>query len=151
MELSLHATAIAYHGAGLLLIGPSGSGKSQLAAQMLLHGAHLVADDRVNLTVESGLLIAHPVPGYETLLELRHLGLIRAPECAAFHPLHLVAELTTDETPRLPEPQTRAFLGVALPCVQLPETVPCASLLLYLEALRDHRLLPTDWRPEKTG
>ncbi|MFM9889872.1 MAG: HPr kinase/phosphorylase [Rickettsiales bacterium] len=150
MTLSLHATAIAYRGAGLLMLGPSGSGKSQLAAHMLLHGAHLVADDRVNLTVESGLLIAHPVPGYETLLELRHLGIIRAPECAAFHPLHLVAELVAAAPERLPEPQTRDFMGIALPLVRLHPTVPCASLLLYLEALRDHRLLPTDWQPVKT-
>lgn len=151
MPLSLHATAVAHRGAGLLFVGPSGSGKSRLAAEMLLHDAQLVADDRVNLTVESGMLVARPAVGYETLLELRHLGIIRASQCAPFHPLHLVAELSVDETPRLPEPQTRAFLGVDLPCLTLGRSVPAASLLLYLGALREGRLLPTDWRPEKSG
>lgn len=148
MSLRLHATVIAYRGAGLMLLGPSGVGKSQLAAEALVHGAHLVADDQVDLAVESGLLVAHAVAELATVLELRHLGIIRAPECAPFHPLHWVVELTDDSPTRLPEPQTAEYLGIALPLMRIAAgSVPCASLLLYLEALRDGRVLPTDWRP----
>ena len=39
----VHATAVAWHGRGVLLRGPSGSGKSALALRLLHAGAVLVA------------------------------------------------------------------------------------------------------------
>ena len=43
----LHATAIAINGAGVLLLGPSGSGKSDLALRLIDRGAVLISDDGV--------------------------------------------------------------------------------------------------------
>src|SRR6185369_8888787 len=55
-SLAIHGTAIAIGNAALLLTGPSGSGKSDLALRMIDGGARLVADDRVELVVEGDRL-----------------------------------------------------------------------------------------------
>ncbi|MEC9182929.1 MAG: aldolase, partial [Pseudomonadota bacterium] len=44
MEI-VHATAIAIDGKGVLLRGPSGSGKSDLALRLLEAGGVLIGDD----------------------------------------------------------------------------------------------------------
>ena len=50
----VHATCIEVDGMGVLLRGPSGSGKSDLALRLIDGGARLVADDRTDLAVEDG-------------------------------------------------------------------------------------------------
>ena len=56
--LTLHATCVAVEGRGVLITGPSGSGKSSLALALMAHGARLVADDRVTLSLREGTLWA---------------------------------------------------------------------------------------------
>ena len=60
-------------GAGVLLLGPPGSGKSDLVLRLLERGFMLVADDRVE--IEGG--IARPPPPLAGLLEVRGLGIVR--------------------------------------------------------------------------
>ena len=43
----LHASCVELSGTGVVLVGPSGSGKSDLALRLIDGGAQLVADDRV--------------------------------------------------------------------------------------------------------
>jgi HPr kinase/phosphorylase len=50
MTLVLHATTVAIGGRGVLILGPSGSGKSGLALELMAMGAGLVADDRTEVT-----------------------------------------------------------------------------------------------------
>ena len=57
-SLSLHATCIRAFNKGLLLVGPSGSGKSETALQMMAYGAELVADDQTILAAQNDQLIA---------------------------------------------------------------------------------------------
>ena len=54
----LHATAISINGQAVLLIGPPGSGKSDLALRLIDRGALLIADDQVALTEVDGVLHA---------------------------------------------------------------------------------------------
>jgi len=44
-----HATTVAVAGRGLMIEGPSGSGKSALALELMAFGAELVADDRTRV------------------------------------------------------------------------------------------------------
>ncbi len=150
--LHLHASAFAYAGAGCLLLGESGSGKSSALAHALLHGAMLIADDQVVLQDISSQLIAQAPPEIAGVLELRGLGLIRVPFVDA-HPIHLAVELTHDPIDRLPTPHTREFLGVQLPLLHLPAALhtPVASLLLYLQAMQERRMVPEDWRPSRAA
>lgn len=46
----VHGSCVAFGGAGVLILGPSGSGKSALALALIGLGAALVADDRVSLS-----------------------------------------------------------------------------------------------------
>ena len=57
-SLTLHATCVAMEGRGVLIIGPSGSGKSELALALMAHGARLVADYRVTLNLREEALRA---------------------------------------------------------------------------------------------
>ena len=62
MSEQIHGACVDLSGAGVLLRGPSGSGKSDLALRLIDGGASLVADDRVDLEVRDGNLAAH-APG----------------------------------------------------------------------------------------
>ena len=145
----LHASAFAHNGAGLLLLGPSGSGKSRITAEALVLGAKLVADDRVTLIPMQGLIAAAPAPEIASIIELRGLGLVRMNDALSRHVLHLVVELDPAQDARLPVIEKRDFLGVTLPYMRVapaPQTTG-GSLLLFLKAMQENRVLAADWRP----
>lgn len=144
----VHASAFVYSGIGCLLTGEPGIGKSRVLAEALLHGAQMIADDRVLLQAKQGVLIAHAPPQLSGVLELRGMGLISHPVCP-IHPIHLWVTLDAAATERLPEPETRAHDGVSVPLLRLPAppVLSVPSLLLYLRAMHENRTLPTDWHP----
>lgn len=149
----IHASAFAYEGMGCMLIGDSGTGKSRLVAEAILQGAHLIADDQVRLCNLNNHLVASPVPELCGVLELRGLGLVKGlvkmRDAVHSYPIHLVAELDVAADTRLPDPQSRDYLGIKVPFLRLlpaPST-SVASLLLYLKAMQEGRILPPDWRP----
>lgn len=148
---TIHASAFAYHGVGCVLMGESGAGKSVLLAQAVMYGAQLIADDQVQIQKLDNALIAHAVPELMGVFELRGLGLVRCPNVLPSHPIHLVVYLdAAAEIARLPERKTHEFCGIALPYVVLsPEHLSTvAPLLIYMEALQNGRVLPTDWHPK---
>ncbi len=104
----VHGSCVSRDGDGVLLIGPSGSGKSDLALRLLGRGFSLVADDRVDIA--DG--IAAPPPALAGLLEVRGLGIVRLPYAATAR-LALVAELGA-AAERLPAPGRHAGLGLPL-------------------------------------
>lgn len=147
MGAPIHASAFAYQGAGCLLLGPSGSGKSRLLAEALLYGALLVADDQVLLEERSGTLWASAPPRLQGVMELRGFGLIRREDALAGHAIHCVVMLGEKAPERLPEQHYAAFHGINLPALRLAPPVSVSGLLLYLRALQEGHALPTDWRP----
>ncbi|MGA3401716.1 MAG: HPr kinase/phosphatase C-terminal domain-containing protein [Acetobacteraceae bacterium] len=104
----VHGSCVSRDGDGVLLIGPSGSGKSDLALRLLGRGFSLVADDRVD--IEDG--VAAPPPALAGLLEVRGLGIVRLPYAASAR-LALVAELGV-AAERLPAPGRHTGLGLPL-------------------------------------
>jgi HPr kinase/phosphorylase len=104
----VHGSCVSRDGDGILLLGPSGSGKSDLALRLLGRGFDLVADDRVD--IDDG--IAAPPDALAGLLEVRGLGIVRLPYAPTAR-LALVAELgaTAD---RLPAPARHTGLGLPL-------------------------------------
>ncbi|HET8727232.1 MAG TPA: HPr kinase/phosphatase C-terminal domain-containing protein [Alphaproteobacteria bacterium] len=112
---TIHATCVALQGAGVLLRGPSGSGKSDLALRLIDGGALLVADDRVALTLEDGRVMARPPAALAGFLEVRGIGPVPMPATAPA-PVALVVDLVPGgPIERLPEPRNCAYLGVLLP------------------------------------
>lgn len=122
--MQLYASCAARDGAGVLLVGASGAGKSDLLLRLLDHGFVLVADDRVD--VDDG--VARPPPALAGLLEVRGLGIVRMPHLASVR-LALVAALERGE--RLPEPQRR----FGLPLIHLDPAAASAPARLAM-ALR---------------
>ncbi|MFZ3585333.1 HPr kinase/phosphorylase [Loktanella sp. DJP18] len=75
---TVHATAVAIAGRGVLIRGRSGAGKSALALDLMAFGAVLIADDRVHLTRRGDRILATCPPVLSGLTEARGLGLLRA-------------------------------------------------------------------------
>jgi hypothetical protein len=63
----LHASAVACGKGAVLLAGESRSGKTTLAAELMLEGLDFMADDVVALSLRDGRPLAHPGPGLMSL------------------------------------------------------------------------------------
>lgn len=132
----LHGTVVALEGRGLLILGPSGSGKSSLALQLMATGAGLVADDRVDLTVIADQVIASCPAPLRGRIEARGLGILAASEVGPV-PLALVVDLGQSEDQRLPPSREHDLLGRPLPLVFGPYRPHlCAALRQLLLAGR---------------
>ena len=132
-----HGSAVAWGARCALIRGPSGSGKSGLALELMALGASLVADDRVILSCEAeGVPMARAPDALRGLIEARGVGLLRAdPAEAAI--VVLVVDLGAVETERLPPERTTDVLGHAIPSVQKVESPHFApAILQYLKAGR---------------
>jgi len=113
--IRVHGTAIALGEEGVLLRGPSGSGKSDLALRLIEGGARLVADDQTELhDTGAGVRLSSPV-SIAGQMEIRGLGIVRVPQLASA-PLRLVVDLVPpDAIERLPEPLFCRFFGCEVP------------------------------------
>lgn len=135
----VHATAIAVDGKAALIVGPSGSGKSDLAlrclgllpSQLVASAPLLVADDQVQLERAHGRLMASPPATIAGMIEVRGVGILRLP----FQPVaevRLVADLMAiGHGERHPDPvPTRRLLGFDAPVVHLAPFEASAPLKL---------------------
>jgi HPr kinase/phosphorylase len=133
----VHASCVAFDGLGILLRGPSASGKSDLAIRLIEAGASLVADDRVDLAASGGRIVASPPPALAGLMELRGLGLVELPNLAEV-PVVLICDLVRpDAVERLPLPGWCEYLGARIR--QMPvapfETTAVAKLRVAVYAV----------------
>lgn len=110
----VHGSAAARDGLGVLLVGPPGSGKSDLLLRLLGRGWSLVADDQVELRPDGRAVAPIQLAG---MVEAWGLGLLRGLPHASAH-IRLVAELGA-EIARLPGPYQRVIAGLALPALAL--------------------------------
>ncbi|EME70164.1 hypothetical protein H261_09527 [Paramagnetospirillum caucaseum] len=132
----LHGTCVAIGGRGVLLRGPSGGGKSDLALRLIDGGALLVADDQTRLERRGDTLVARPPATIAGMLEVRGLGLIRLPHLEQA-PLDLVVDLVpASEVERLPEANTLELLGLTLRHLRLApfEASAAAKVRLAMRA-----------------
>ena len=115
---NLHASIVALDGRGVLISGPSGSGKSDLALRLLDRGFVLVSDDRTIVRKEGSRLIASAPETIRGKLEVRGVGIVEM-EHQRDVPIALVVELTSD-IQRLPdEGRERLILGAAVPLINV--------------------------------
>ncbi len=114
---SLHATCVAMDGRGILLIGASGSGKSDLALRLIDRGAKLVSDDRVTVQRDGDRLVASTPGPMFGQIEIRAVGICRV-EAVREVEVALVVRLGV-EGDRLPEAPTETVGGIALPLLRL--------------------------------
>lgn len=117
MTATHHATTVALGDRGALILGPSGSGKSGLALQLMALGARLVADDRTILTVAEGRLIATCPPALRGRIEARGIGILNA-EPVENAAITLAINLGESESDRLPPQRSIVIEGVTIPLVR---------------------------------
>lgn len=142
--LTVHATTIALDGAGVLLRGPPGSGKSDLALRLVDRGARLVADDQTVLVRRGNRLYATPPATIAGQLEVRGLGIVSL-EHVADVPVVAVFDLVpAGAIDRLPEARHVEILNVALPLLRLdPVTASAAAKVrLAVRQLRGDKMAP---------
>jgi HPr kinase/phosphorylase len=107
-------------GTGILVLGKSGAGKSDLALRLIARGAKLVSDDRTDLYLERGRLAARAPASIRGLMEVRGLGIVSLP-CAAKARIALAVSLDGLKA-RLPEPEyykSPFDLSAAVPLLRL--------------------------------
>lgn len=100
--VNIHASCIAIGRRGILILGDSGAGKSDLALRLIDDGAALVSDDRTELYTSHGILHARAPKTIAGLLEVRGLGIVKLPFVKSV-PLGLAVKLGA-QTKRLPDP-----------------------------------------------
>lgn len=96
-----HATCVAIGGRAVLIEGPSGSGKSDLALRLIDRGAVLIADDQTQVRAENGRLYAYAPATIAGQMEVRGMGIVRVPYLQRA-PLALAVRIGRPE--RMPEP-----------------------------------------------
>jgi hypothetical protein len=116
----LHAGLIALRlggrWAGVLIEGPSGSGKSDLALRALEDGFRLVADDRVVVWASGGVAYGRAPAALVGLIEVRGQGVRRvAPVDFARVVLVAVCGASPDAIERMPDLAYADVAGVATP------------------------------------
>lgn len=138
---SVHASAVLVGNRAVLIRGPSGSGKSRLAFDLILAGrsgqiapAILIGDDRVHLGVRAGQLIVRPAPALAGLIEIRGLG-IRRCDFAHEAAVALLVDLEAEDAARLPPPQalTAQLYGIEIP--RIPVGIGYEARPLVIAAL----------------
>ena len=117
----LNATCISIDDKGVLVTGPAGAGKSDLALRLIDTGARLVADDQTELHIENNELIAGAPKSIKGLFEVRHVGLLRLPSVASVRvALYIELALLHEKLERLPETDTITLLDRPLQRFKLP-------------------------------
>jgi HPr kinase/phosphorylase len=141
MGASIHASAVLVGKRAVLIRGPSGSGKSRLAFDLVLAGragqvapAVLVGDDRVHVAAKEGVLTVRPAPALAGLIEIRGLG-IRRCEFADEAVVGLVVDLDAEDAERLPAPEALSARldGILIP--RIPVGHGFDGLTLVIAAL----------------
>jgi HPr kinase/phosphorylase len=107
-QATVHASAVLVGDRAVLIRGPSGSGKSRLAFDLILAGragqipaATLVGDDRVTLQAVQGQLVVRPARELAGLIEIRGLG-IRRCDFVEQAVVSLVVDLSAADAERMP-------------------------------------------------
>ncbi len=126
-DATIHASAVLVGSHAVLIRGPSGSGKSRLALDLIFAGragviapALLVGDDRVHLSAEVGVLVVRRAENLAGLIEVRGLGIRRLPFVDQGS-VNLVVDLDADDAARLPAPSSleTTVNGVKLPRIPI--------------------------------
>jgi serine kinase of HPr protein (carbohydrate metabolism regulator) len=135
LPTNIHATALVLGDRGVLIVGPSGAGKTTLALTLIDRFlsnerlARLVGDDQLFIAGRGGRLVVSCPPAIAGLAEIRGVGPwpLRALASAV---IDVVVRLVPEpDAPRLPDPASETIAGIELPRLDLPSRNAVAGSL----------------------
>ncbi len=147
-----HGALLDVQGVGVLLLGPSGIGKSECAVELVRRGNRLVADDVVEIVRGEGVEVRGSAPErIRHYMEIQGLGIVYVPDL--FGRDAVLDETAIDLVCRLERTPERGEVervgierhaeqleGVSVPCVRLPARHAGSMATVIEVAARDHRL-----------
>lgn len=164
-RLTLHGVFVEVYGLGVLLAGPSGVGKSELALELLTRGHRLIADDAAEFCRSRRGIIGHCPPLLSGFLEARSLGILNirrmfgARRVLSRHRLDLVIrlEFRQDALKRQPgaleriegRRTQRDILGTEVPEISIPIRLGHNLAVLVEAACRDLKLRQQHYRADE--
>jgi serine kinase of HPr protein (carbohydrate metabolism regulator) len=137
MRRLVNGTAVAWRGQGILIVGPTGAGKSDLTLRLIDSGATLIADDLVEMKRDGGaLLLSFPPEGptdLKGMMEVKGLGIMSVPAAPPEVPLALVVESTPpDKVELIPESLESEWLGLPVTTLRVHLLKPSAPAKVRL-------------------
>lgn len=151
-RVSMHGSYVDVYGVGMLFIGKSGIGKSEVALDLVERGHRLVADDVIILTKKGeGILMGTGTSIARHYMEIRGLGLIDVAKIFGIRAiryqkrLEIVIELevwdrNTEYTRTGLDEQSCSILNVDLPHIKLP-ILPGKNITVIAEVISLNYLL----------
>tara|TARA_R110000868_G_scaffold304437_21_gene565392 strand:- start:23300 stop:24331 length:1032 start_codon:yes stop_codon:yes gene_type:complete len=151
LQTMVHGAMVDVYGIGILIVGKSGIGKSEVALDLVERGHRLVADDVVMLTQKSSVLMASATQMSKHFMEIRGLGIIDVMSMFGIRSiryqkrLEVVMELTlwddTEDVNRTGlDHDTLNILDLELPYIKLPIT-PGKNITVIAEVIAMNHLL----------
>lgn len=114
-----HGTVVDIAGKGVLIEGPSGSGKSDLALRLIDRGASFIADDQVLLEKRRRGILATAPQSIRGYLEVRGVGIVSMPVAGGAYIRLIVRLVPAEDVPRLPEKEDVEILGEKIPVLTI--------------------------------
>ncbi|MGD8781030.1 MAG: HPr(Ser) kinase/phosphatase [Ignavibacteria bacterium] len=151
-RLSIHGSFVDVYGIGMLFVGNSGIGKSEVALDLVERGHRLVADDVVIFTKKGeGIIIGSGTEIAKHFMEVRGIGIIDIRSMFGIRAiryqkrLEIIVEMevwddNTDYTRTGLDPETINILGINIKYIKLP-IVPGKNLTVISEVIALNYLL----------
>ena len=114
----IHSTSVVIDDNGVLILGDSGSGKSDLALRLIDNGATLISDDISICRKNSNNIYLYCPPEIKGLLEVREIGIITVPFVERIK-LRLVVNLKSNNNERFPKDSSFRILGIKIPTINI--------------------------------
>lgn len=114
----IHSTSVVIDDNGVLILGDSGSGKSDLALRLIDSGATLISDDISICRKNSNNIYLYCPPEIKGLLEVREIGIITVPFVERIK-LRLVVNLKSINNERFPKDSSYRILGIKIPIINI--------------------------------
>ena len=114
----IHSTSVVIDDNGVLILGDSGSGKSDLALRLIDNGATLISDDISICRKNLNNIYLYCPPEIKGLLEVREIGIITVPFVERIK-LRLVVNLKSNNNERFPKDSTYRILGIKIPIINI--------------------------------
>ena len=136
---TIHATSVVIEDSGVLIVGNSGLGKSDLALRLIDSGATLISDDiTICKKVDDSIFLFSPLQT-RGLLEVREVGIMTVPYVDNIK-LFLIVELVDHEIERLPSKKMGKFMNLNISKIKIygKNSSSVAKIKLKLNEIKDH-------------